>query len=183
MRVNWLVLSFATLCTFTAQAAKVTSLKIEGNTVIFTQSGTKTTASPACAESQPNSWGLQLLTDSDRATYAALVAAAGSNMDIVVTSSQDCVEGTAIERLHSVEVIPAIASTGAGGMRIVASGERSGTTYPNARIYHTETGPDGTPYMVKSGNNVFCQNAATFVSHSLNNDGKPSSKFTLCLAM
>ena len=177
MRIYWLAVGMMAVCTFTSHAAKITSLKIEGNTVVFSQSGTKAAASPACAASQPAKWGLQLLTDADRATYAALVAAAGSNMDIVVTSAQKCVEGTAFEQVKSVEVQPVVAVAGVQGMKIVAVGA---TSRWGGGVSSTLLSPNGKPYMVSGGSGdsvyVSCyEDSVQFTTYDT------STKYTLCL--
>jgi hypothetical protein len=149
MRLN-LLLSLA-LASPMVFAAKVSSLKVDGSIVTFTESSAKTAAVPACAAANPTKWGLSLTTDADRATYSVLVAAMASNMEVLVESAQKCVNGTGFEQVKSIEVLPApLAALGAQGLRIVAVGFYN--TNVGGSVRYTLTAANGNPFMrVKQG--------------------------------
>ncbi|OBP13177.1 hypothetical protein A5320_20275 [Rheinheimera sp. SA_1] len=148
MRLKLLLWSFV-LASPMVFAAKITSLKVDGSIVTFTENTAKTAAVPACAAANPTKWGLSLTTDADRATYSVLVAAMASNMEVLVESAQKCVNGTSLDQVKSVEVIPApIAAVTPQGFRIVAVGNTSSN---GGSVIKTLKAANGKPYMTSQG--------------------------------
>lgn len=126
---------------------EVQNLKVDGNLVTFT-AGTGTSEPVLACENEETThlWGFSLDSASGKAMYSMLVTAIASNRGVSVSTANDCVDDSGIERAQSIELGSIIDSESiqqSPTFDIVAYGEhRSGKCYsllnsksPSGKLY------------------------------------------------
>ncbi len=105
--MKYLVSALSILLFSHAQAAgTVDYLKIDKDVVLFSTTETNSAASPACvANENTGIWSASLRSESGRAMYALLTTAVAKNMDVVVTSANDCADADEFERAEAVDLV------------------------------------------------------------------------------
>ncbi|MCH2058017.1 MAG: hypothetical protein MK214_15670 [Thalassotalea sp.] len=101
--VNFLFL----LITMAASNAndEVQNLKVDGNLVTFTAgTGTSEPVLACVTEETTHLWGFSLDSASGKAMYSMLVTAIASNRGVNVSTANDCVDDSGIERAQSIEL-------------------------------------------------------------------------------
>lgn len=105
--MKYLVSALSILLFSHAQAAgTVDYLKIDKDVVLFSTTETNSAASPTCvANENTGIWSASLRSESGRAMYALLTTAVAKNMDVEVTSANDCADADEFERAEAVDLV------------------------------------------------------------------------------
>ena len=108
---------------------KITNIKVDGDTVLFSTSQAKVHTLPNCvATGNAQQWTLSLTSAAGKASYTLLVAAMTDNRSVVVTSANDCADSTGYERAQSIEVGNASQQSGTGSSKLMTLYQGDGVT-------------------------------------------------------
>ncbi|MBE0370366.1 hypothetical protein [Pseudoalteromonas aurantia] len=131
----------------TFAAAKVTSLNVEGDTIIFATNEAKTAQSPTCVTlEKADKWSVSLTSASGRTLYSLLATSLASGLNVSVVSAQDCADVPNVERALSITVEPVTAMRTPDSGSQVSLYKGDGTTrigpiltYQNSSIFYLDS--------------------------------------------
>ena len=146
-------------------AAKVNFINIDNDIVFFSTAEAKAASSPSCVvAATQQQYTISLDNETGRAMYALLITALAGQQEIEVASAQDCADVVGIERVQSINMIPALPApepVKSKSLKLVAIGWQNYTrgTWDErfCHVYKTLTNPNtGRYYMQANGDSCQC---------------------------